>query len=264
MDALPLRQALMAHNNAAVELLRGERVEGAVTQLHRALHVASSLLPIPDGGRPQAAAYRRSTMHVSDTPDHPYLGLLRAYTSKTDGLASSQSVPIYGQGLLVEDRPPVGADARAVKLDKKLCCGIVMFNLGLVHHLQSIQEHGQMGFKPQGPLVKAKRLYHQCYQILLDICNDPAIRDGFHPANAMVDFLIMAVWNNMSHVCRELREMQQMHWFLQHLAHATSPTSPIRYGTGDEDLVATMMEHRRSFGVNAMLMQLPDASAGAA
>ena len=151
------------------------------------------------------------------------------------------------------------------EFDDSTFSAIIIFNLGLVFHLEGIQD-----MSLQAQLVKAKNLYLHAHNLLER--SAAVMQDGFSPhpgltrGTAVIDLLYMGLLNNLAQIYSEFCDSENSrNFFILLVRHAMS--LQLRdYGMDESKLeLASFMDQQiESFLNNAMFSVLTSHSASAA
>ena len=144
--------------------------------------------------------------------------------------------------------------------DKQLRTAIVIFNLAIVFHRQGIQDVSTLYFS------KAKTLYDQAFLLLSEIVPVPVVcsdRCPFFTGHALIDMLVMALWNNLGHIHMALQDtLTSERVFRQLICYTFAIRAGIhRYsesGTNVETIMLQESEHYLTacrYSTSAFLLQ---------
>ena len=135
--------------------------------------------------------------------------------------------------------------------DKQVRSAIVVFNLAIVVHRQGIQDVSTLYFS------KAKTLYDQAFLLLSEIVPVPVVcsdRCPFFTGHALIDMLVMALWNNLGHIHMALQDtLTSERVFRQLICYTFAIRAGIhRYSESGTNVETIMLQESEHYLTNAM------------
>jgi hypothetical protein len=187
--------------------------------------------------------------------NHQFL-LAQSVSTMTAATGTFDATPfMHARGLpIVGTEGFYSADAM---VNASCTSAILIFNLAVAHHLKAMQ--GGSGSSSRcvvNWLTKAKSLYKSSLTLMPVVQWGDAVLEGAS-AKPVMDLLVMALFNNMAHVCFELSNYAESSMLFRELVGFALTVIPSTYGVGDDHLVLCMEDSKNNFLLNAITLRAP-------
>ncbi len=147
--------------------------------------------------------------------------------------------------------PRVGAYSEDSLLNTSVVSAIILFNLGVLYHLKSMEGHGS-----ERKLIKARDLYEKSRILLTDAGVSIA-----PTGNPVVDVLYLAVMNNLAQVSYDLSSYDAARCYAYLLIEFALSIGPVLYSS--MQTAYTMESEKNRFLLMASLRHIPELAPAA-
>lgn len=179
-----------------------------------------------------------------------YFTLSASKKNNPSPVGSKSAIFVHARGITLESAQQAYSTDGLTNL--AIAAGIIMFNIAVVYHLKGLEEKC-VGL---GKLEKAKSYYMKSLSLLSD-----AGVGARSTQNAIVDFLMMTLLNNMAQVCFELSSYDVSRMHFDRLVRFALTVAPSTYG--DMQLASLVDHHKSQFLLNVIILRQPTLASAA-